>query len=70
MASMFLKKAGINLKLLIDMDMLLMFQNGIRGGICEAIVPYLKANNKYLNNYDKNIPSSFLKYLDANNLCG
>ena len=56
------KKTGINLQLLIDMDMLLMFQNGIRGGICQAIVPYLKANNKYLNNYDKNIPSSFLKY--------
>ena len=52
------------------MDMLLMFENGIRGGICQAIVPYLKANNKYLNNYDKNIPSSFLKYLDANNLYG
>ena len=70
MASMFLKKAGINLELLIDMDMLLMFQNGIRGRICQAIAPCLKVNNKYLNNYDKNIPSSFLKYLDANNLCG
>ena len=39
-----------------------MFENGIRGGICQVIVPYLKANNKYLNNYDKNIPSSFLKH--------
>ena len=50
--------------------MLLMFENGIRGGICQAIAPYLKANNKYLKNYNKNIPSSFLKYLDANNLYG
>ena len=52
------------------MDMLLMFEQGIRGGICQAIVPYVKANNKYLKNYDKNIPSSFLKYIDANNLYG
>ena len=50
--------------------MLLMFENGIRGGICQAIAPYLKVNNKYLKNYNKNIPSSFLKYLDANNLYG
>ena len=33
--------------------MLLMDENGIRGGICQAIVPYAKANNKYLKNYDK-----------------
>ena len=63
-----LKKTNEILELLTDMDMLLMFENGIRGGICQAIAPYLKANNKYLKNYDKNIPSSFLKYLDANNL--
>ena len=52
------------------MDMLLMDENGIRGGICQAIVPYAKANNRYLKSYDKSLPSSFLKYLDANNLCG
>ena len=52
------------------MDKLLMFEQGIRGGICQAIVPYVKANNKYLKNCDKNIPSSFLKYIDANNLYG
>ena len=52
------------------MDMLLMFEQGIRGGICQAIVPYVKSNNKYLKSCDKNIPSSFLKYTDANNLYG
>ena len=56
-----LKQSNVNLELLTNMDMLLMFEQGIRAGICQAIVPYVKANNKYLKNYDKNIRSSFLK---------
>ena len=64
-----LKKAGVNLELLTDNDILLMVEEGIRGGICHAIHKYAKANNKYMNNYNKNI-SSFLMYLDANNLYG
>ena len=48
--------------------MLLMVEEGIRGGICHTIHRYAKANSKYMKNYDKNIESSYLMYLDANNL--
>ena len=50
--------------------MLLMVEKGIRGGICHAIHRYAEANNKYMKNYDKDMESSYLEYLDANNLYG
>ena len=75
-----LKKTNVKLELLTDYDMLLMVEEGIkggichsiqiRGGICHSIHRYAKANNKYINNYDKNKESSYIEYLDANNLYG
>ena len=65
-----LKKTGVSLELLIDGDMLLMYKKGTRGGMCHAIYRYAEANNKYMKNHDKNKESSYLEYLDANNLYG
>ena len=47
-----------------------MVEKGIRGGVCTAIHQYVKANSKYMNNYDKNYESSYLKYWDVNNSYG
>ena len=65
-----LKNTEVKLKLLTDIDMLLMVEKGFKGGICHAIHQYAKANNKYMLDYDKNKESSYLKYWDVNNLYG
>ena len=54
MARMFKKEAELELELVTSFDMLLMIENGIRGGICHAIHRYAKSNNKYMIYYDEN----------------
>ena len=63
-----LKKTEVELELLTDYDMFLLVENGIRGGICQATHRYNNANNKYMKNYDKSTESSYIAFLDANNL--
>ena len=65
-----LKKTDVKLELLTDVDMSLMVEKGIRGGICHAILRYAKANNKYMKDYNEDEEESFLQYDDANNLYG
>ena len=63
-------KTKVKLELLTDIDMLLMVKKGTRGGLSQAIRTYSKSNNKYMKNSNKNIESSYLMYLDANNFIG
>ena len=65
-----LKTTGQHLQLLHDYDMLMMFQQGIRGGITHISKRYAEANNKYMKNYNPGKESTFIQYLDANNLYG
>ena len=65
-----LKETGQHLQLLHDYDMLMMFERGIRGGITHISKRYAEANNKYMKNYNPGKESSYIQYLDANNLYG
>ena len=65
-----LKETGQHLQLLSDYDMLMMFERGIRGGITHISKRYAEANNKYMKNYNPEKESSYIQYLDANNLYG
>ena len=66
-----LKHSKVNLELLTDPDMLLMFEKGIRGGISMISNRFGQANNKYMEEkFYSSQPSKFIAYLDANNLYG
>ena len=63
-----LKKTGVKLELLSDINMLLMIEKGIRGGVSMISKRYSKANNKYMKNFDPTKQSKFIQYFDANKL--
>ena len=60
----------VNLELITDIDMYLMFEKGIRGDVSYFANRYSKPSNKCLEDYDENKESSYLIYLDANNIYG
>ncbi|XP_061396091.1 uncharacterized protein LOC133331730 [Musca vetustissima] len=65
-----LRFTKITLDLLRDLNMFNVIKKGIRGGLVQCTKRLAKANNKYMKDYDKNSPSHYLLYLDANNLYG
>ena len=65
-----LKMTNIKLELIVDVDMYLFIEKGLRGGTSYIAHGYGKANNKYMKSYDKKAPKSYIMYLDANNLYG
>ena len=64
------KMTGVRLDLLTDVDMLNFIERGMRGGISTITHRHAMANNKYMKNYDPEKESSYIPYLDANNLYG
>ena len=65
-----LLKTGVKLELLKDSEMYLFYERGIRGGQSVIFNKYVKANNKYMGDYNKEEKSTYISYLDANNLYG
>jgi len=68
--SMALKHTQVEIDLITDPDMYLMIESGIRGGIATIYGPYAKANNPLFPDYDPQKPTTYIIYLDANNLYG
>ena len=68
-----LKMASIKLEKISDIDFrykYLFIEKGQRGGVSYIAKRYAEANNKYMNDYDPEKPSTFITYLDKNNLYG
>ena len=65
-----LKVTRAKIELLTDIDMVLMTEKAMRGGLTQVVRKHAIANNKYLPTYDKSKKNVFLQYLDANNLYG
>ena len=65
-----LKHTKVNLELISDPEIFLLLENSIRGGVAMISKRYAKANNPLVDGYDDTKPTTWLLYLDANNLYG
>ena len=68
--SAMLKYTKVNLQLIEDVDMYLMIESGLRGGISIISNKYAKANNLYVEDYNAEEPTSYIVYLDVINFYG
>ena len=65
-----LKMTGVKLEKISDIDQHLFIEKGTKGGISYIAKRCDIANNKYMSDYDSNKQSTFITYLDKNNLYG
>ena len=67
-----LPKTGVVIDMIFDEDMYSMTERGLRGGITQVSTKMANANNTVdiWVNYMMKKPSSYINYLDANNLYG
>ena len=65
-----LKITGVKLEKISDIDKYLFIEKALKGRISYIAKEYAKANNKYMNGYDPKKQSTFMSYLDMNNLYG
>ena len=65
-----LKMSGVKLEKISDIDKYLFIEKELRGGISYIAKRYAKANSNYMNDYNPKKPSTYISYLDMNNLCG
>ena len=65
-----LKMTEVEIELISDIDMYTFIEQNLRGGITTINHRHFVANNKYLDDFDITLPSSYIMYIDANNLYG
>ena len=63
-----LKMTGVKLEKILDIDMYLFIEKGLRGGISYISKRFGKANNKDIKNNDPTKPSKYILDPDMNNL--
>lgn len=61
---------NVKLELVNNLEIYPMLEKGVRGGLAQCTLRHATPNNKYLSDFDCSRPTSYLIYLDCNNLYG